>query len=76
MHVLNVAIPMGSDTAAVVVGGPTVRKADVPSGQGMTRQANAGSRKATENRDSMARLPLAVSNNRPDRDTCPGPKGR
>jgi hypothetical protein len=37
---------MGSDTAVVVVGGLTVRKADVLSGEGMTREANAGSRKA------------------------------
>jgi RNA-directed DNA polymerase len=42
----------------------------------MTREANAGSRKATGNRDSMARLLLVVSTNRPDRDACPGPKGR
>lgn len=76
MHMRNVAIPMGSDAAVVVVGGLTVRKAEVPSGEGMTREANAGSRKATGNRDGMTRLPLVVSNNRPDRDACPGPKGR
>jgi hypothetical protein len=52
----------------VVIGGPTVRKAELPSGEGMTREANAGRRKATGNRDSMARLPLVVSDNRPDRD--------
>lgn len=68
MHVRNVAIPMGSDAMFVVVGGPTVRKAEVLSGGRMTREANAGGRKATESRDSMARLPLVVSNNRPDRD--------
>jgi hypothetical protein len=43
LHVGNVAIPMGSDTAVVVVGGLTVREADVPSGEGMTREANADS---------------------------------
>ena len=76
MHMRNVAIPMGSDTAVVVVGGLTVRKADVPSGEGMTREANAGGRKATGTRDSMARLLLVVSANRPDRGLCPGLKGR
>jgi len=76
LHVRNVAIPMGSDAMFVVVGGPTVRKAEVLSGRRMTREANAGGRKVTGNRDSMARLPLVVSNNRPDRDACPGPKGR
>jgi hypothetical protein len=67
---------MGSDAMFVVVGGPTVRKAEVLSGRRMTREANAGGRKVTGNRDSMARLPLVVSNNRPDRDAGPGPKGR
>ena len=76
MYVRNVAIPMGSDAALVVVGGPTVRKAELPSGRRMTREANAGGRKATGNRDGMARLPLVVSANRPDRDLCPGLKGR
>jgi hypothetical protein len=68
LHVRNVAIPMGSDTAAVVVGGPTVRKADVPSGEGMTREANAGGRKATGNPGGATRLLLVVGDNRPDRD--------
>jgi hypothetical protein len=66
---------MGSGTAVVVVGGLTVRKADVPSGEGMTREANAGSRKATGNRDSMARLPLVASNNRSDRALVLARKG-
>jgi hypothetical protein len=66
----------GSDAALVVVGGPTVRKVELPSGRRMTREANAGGRKATGNRDGMARLPLVVSANRPDRDLCPGLKGR
>lgn len=76
MHVRNVATPMGADARFVVVGGPTVRKADVPSGRRMTREANAGGRKVTGNRDGMARLPLVVSDNGPDRDACPGLKGR
>jgi len=67
---------MGSDATFVVVGGLTVRKAEVPSGRRMTREANAGSRKATGNRDSMARLLLVVSANWPDRDACPGLTGR
>ena len=67
MRVRNVAIPTGSGAAMVVVGGSTVRKADVPGGAGMTREANAGSRKATGNHDAMARLSLVVMDNRPDR---------
>jgi hypothetical protein len=43
LRVRNVAIPMGSGAAVVVVGGLTVREAEVPSGEGMTREANAGS---------------------------------
>jgi len=76
LHVRNVAIPMGSDNEIVVAGRPTVRKAEIPSGEGMTREANAGGRKVTGNQDNMARLPLVVPDNRPDRDTCPSPKGR
>lgn len=75
MRVWNVAIPLGSG-ADECAGGLTARKADVPSGAGMTREANAGSRKATGNRDVMARLLLVVADNRPDRGRCPGPKGR
>jgi hypothetical protein len=65
---------MGSDATFVAVGGLTVRKAEVPSGRRMTREANAGSRKATGNRDSMARLLLVVSTNRPDRRLMPRPE--
>lgn len=74
MHVRNVTIPMGSGAAFVVVGGPTVRKADVPSGRRMTREANAGSRKATGTRDSMTTLLLVVSANRRDRDCVSWPE--
>jgi hypothetical protein len=66
----------GPTRPVFVVGGLTVRKAEVPSGAGMTREANAGRRKATGNHDVEARLPLVVVDNRPDRDDCPGPKGR
>jgi hypothetical protein len=59
-----------------VVGGLTVREAEIPSGRRMTREANAGCRKATGNPDVTARLLLVVRDNRPDRDGCPGPKGR
>jgi len=41
---------LGSGTR-VVTGKPTVRKAQLPSGNRMTREANAGGRKATGNRD-------------------------
>jgi hypothetical protein len=61
--------------AVVVAGGLTVRKAEVLSGEGMTREANAGGRKATGNRDVMAKLLLAVADNRPDRDAVPARKG-
>jgi hypothetical protein len=75
LRVRNVAIPMGSDTARVVVGGLTVRKADVPSGEGMTREANAGGRKAAGNHGSVTDAPAVVVDNRPDRDDCPDLKG-
>lgn len=64
---------VGSSTV-VVGGGLTVRKAEIPSGRRMTREANAGGRKATGNRDSMARLPLAVLDNWPDRDAMSWPE--
>lgn len=51
---------MGADAIVVVVGGLTVREADVPSGEGMTREANAGGRKAPGNHDTLARLLLVV----------------
>ncbi|MBO0884325.1 MAG: hypothetical protein J2P17_29155, partial [Mycobacterium sp.] len=76
LRVRNVAIPMGSGGAIVAVGGLTVRKVEVPSGEGMTREANAGSRKATGTRDVAARLLMAVVDNRPDRGDCLGLKGR
>lgn len=76
MRVRNVAIPMGSDRTVVLIGGLTVRKAEILSGEGMTRQANAGGRKAAGNRDGVARLLVVVVDNRPDRDDCPGLKGR
>jgi hypothetical protein len=43
---------MGSGAMFVAAGGLTVRKADVLSGAGMTREANAGGRKATGNLDT------------------------
>ena len=45
---------------AFVAGELTVRKADVPSGRRMTREANAGGRKTAGNHDVMTRLPLVV----------------
>jgi hypothetical protein len=74
LDVRNVAIPMGSDPMVIVVGGSTVRKAELPSGAGMTREANASSRKATGNRDVMARLLLVVADNRLDRGPVPRPE--
>jgi hypothetical protein len=76
LDVRNVAIPLGSGTALAVAGGLTVRKADVPSGRRMTREASAGGRKTAGNHDVMTRLPLVVVDNRPDRGGCLGPKGR
>ena len=72
--------PIRSHLACVERGNPD-RWADCeegrpPGGMGMIREANAGGRKATGNRDGMARFPLVVSANRPDRDACPGLKGR
>jgi hypothetical protein len=60
----------------LVAGELTVRKADVLSGRRMTREANAGGRKTPGNHDVMARLPLVVVDNRPDRGGCLGSKGR
>jgi hypothetical protein len=74
LRVRNVAIPMGADAASVAFGGLTVRKADVPSGGRMTREANAGSRKAAGNRDVVAELLSAVVDNRPDRGCVPWPE--
>jgi hypothetical protein len=45
--------PSGSGRQAAA-GQPTVRKAQFPGGNRMTREANAGGRKAAGNRDAMA----------------------
>jgi hypothetical protein len=58
----------------VVAGKPTVRKAQFPGGNRMTRQANAGGRKAAGNRGVMLALPLAALDNWPD--TGPGARAR
>jgi len=52
-QVRNVETPSGSGRACVP-GKPTVRKAQVPGGNRMTREANAGGRKAAGNRDEVA----------------------
>lgn len=67
-------IPMGS-RRLMLSGRPTARKAETPSGERMTREANAGGRKATGTRDRWSALPPAVPHNWPDRGTCPDPKG-
>jgi hypothetical protein len=56
-------------------GRPTARKAQLPSGHRMTQEANAGSRKATGNRDVWPAPPLAVSYNRPDTGSARARKG-
>lgn len=53
--------------AMVVAGKPTARNAELPGGDGMTREANAGRRKATGNRDRWLAPPPVVSDNWPDR---------
>jgi hypothetical protein len=58
----------GPTSPVAVVGGLTVREAEIPSGRRMTREANAGGRKATGNRGSRTSLPLVAADNRPDRD--------
>ena len=52
--VWNVGTPMGSGRGNGT-GQPTARKAQSPSGGRMTREANAGGRKATGNRDAHGR---------------------
>lgn len=54
----NVTTPMGS--GGTFAGRPTVRKAETPSGRRKTREANAGGRKAAENRDRTLAPPPAV----------------
>jgi hypothetical protein len=49
--VRNVETPSGSGR---MPGKPTVRKAQLPGGNRMIRQANAGGRKAAGNRDKVA----------------------
>jgi hypothetical protein len=44
----NTTTPLGSD--GVIVGRPTVRKAQLPSGRRMTQEANVDGRKAAGNR--------------------------
>ena len=56
-------------------GKPTARKAQTLSGDWMTREANAGSRKATGNREIGSPPPAAAPHNWPDTGWMPGPKG-
>lgn len=55
-------------------GRPTVRKAQLPSGNRMAQEANAGSRKATGTRGMMTTSPLVAPHNRPDTGMLPGPE--
>lgn len=69
----NVGTLLGSGCGDVA-GQPTARKAQLPSGGRMTWEANAGGRKATGNRDSVAGPPPVVSENWPDTGLVPGPE--
>jgi hypothetical protein len=73
-QVRNVVTPSGSGR---MPGKPTVRKAQFPGGNRMTREANAGGRKAAGNRDvkgwSLCWL-SRITGRIPG--WCPGPKGR
>lgn len=70
--VRNVVTPSRS---GLWTGKPTVRKAQPLGGYGMVQEANAGSRKATGNRDDGPLSPAAVSHNWPDTGSCPARKG-
>ena len=61
--VQNVATPLGSGHEGFVAGKPTVRKAQLRSGKRMTREANAGDRKATGNPDIRPAPPPVVLDN-------------
>jgi hypothetical protein len=52
--------------AEKVPGRPTVREADIRSGNRMAQEANADSRKAAEKREMVAGSPPDLSYNRPD----------
>ena len=69
-QVRNVETPSGSGR---MPGKPTARKAQFPGGNRMTREANAGGRKAAGNRDAWLAPPLAVPDNWPDTGLVPGP---
>src|SRR4029077_428481 len=49
----NMTTPLGS--GVMMAGGPTVRKAQLPSGRRMTQEANADGRTATGNRETVYR---------------------
>jgi len=69
-----VETPSGSGRS--VPGKPTVRKAQLPGGTRMTRQAKAGGRKAAGNQDKVAgpfRQVSRLTGRIPG--WCPGPKG-
>ena len=60
----------------VVAGRPTARKVQLPAGNRMTREANAGAPKGDGNGDTTKRPPLAVvASNRPDTSGVLGPRG-
>ncbi len=56
-------------------GKPTARKAQSPSGQRMTRKANAGQPKGDRKPGRWLAPPPAVSHNWPDTGACPTRKG-
>lgn len=57
-------------------GRPTVRKAEILSGEWMTREANAGTSKGDRKPGPMMPVPsLAVADNWPDRGVCLDLKG-
>ena len=67
--------PDGVRPLAPRTGKPTARKAQFPSGEWMTQEANADGRKATGNLDTTLAPPPTVPDNWPDTDICPTRKG-
>lgn len=73
LRMWNVETPSGSSPMA---GRPTVRKAQSPAGNRMTREANAGT-PIGDGKDSTnnGHLLAVVASNRPDTSCALGPKG-
>jgi len=67
--------PVGVRPLATRAGKPTARKAQLPSGQRMTKKRTPAAERQRETGTTMAGPPPVVPHDWPDTGGCPDPKG-